>query len=108
MQPDEIQSAIGFAEAKRVELVATQPAVKHDSRVVAMLPKLAEEYRRQISEGLDGSPRAPLKVRALLRQLYGGKIWLKPSEDGSLGSEGTWQVRAPVPQFGGFSHYGMQ
>ena len=24
------------------------------------------------------------------------------------GSEGTWQLRAPMPEFGGFTQYGMQ
>ena len=52
-----------------------------------MLPRAAEAYRRQIEQGLDGDPRAALKARVILRDLFGGKIRLVPESDGSLWAE---------------------
>jgi hypothetical protein len=49
-----------------------------------MLPRGAEAYRRQITLGLDGDPRAALKARVILRELFGGKIRLVPQLDGGL------------------------
>jgi hypothetical protein len=39
-------------------------------------------YRQQIALGLDGDPRAALKARVILRELFGGKIRLVPDENG--------------------------
>jgi hypothetical protein len=40
--------------------------------------------KRQIAQGLDGSPREAAKARLLLRELFGGKIRLVPGADKSL------------------------
>ena len=31
-------------------------------------------YRKQIAAGSDGDPRAALKARVILRELFGGKV----------------------------------
>ena len=56
LEPDEIQAAIERAEEKRKELVDMQPAAKRSAKLLAMLPKAAETYRRQIAQGLDEDP----------------------------------------------------
>jgi hypothetical protein len=52
------------------------------AKMFTMLPRAAEPYRRQIALGLDGDPRAGLKARSILRDLFGGKITLVPQLDG--------------------------
>lgn len=51
-----------------------------------MLPKAAELYRKQISDGLDGSPEAAAKARTILRDMI-GEIRLQPTSDGGLWAE---------------------
>ena len=51
-----------------------QPAAKQSAKVLSILPRAAELYRRQITLGLDGDPRAALKARVFLREWFGGKI----------------------------------
>ena len=48
MAADEIQAAIERAEAKRSELQSLDPAAMPPAKVFRMLPRAAEEYRRQI------------------------------------------------------------
>ena len=84
MTADEIQAAIDRAEEKRAELQDQQLAAMASSKVFTMLPRAAEAYRRQITLGLDGDPRAALKARMILRELFGGKIRLVPQLDGGL------------------------
>jgi hypothetical protein len=69
MTTDEVQLAITSAEAKRAELLAAQPEAKVTARILTTLPKAAETYRRQITEGTNGNPRAAAKARAAIRQL---------------------------------------
>jgi hypothetical protein len=81
MEPDEIQIAIDRAEQKRHELLDTQPAAKQSAKMIALLPKAAESYRRQIAQGLDNDPRAAGKARVILRKLL-GNIRLIPEQSG--------------------------
>ena len=78
LEADELEAAIERAEQKRRELMAAQPAAKESARLVAMLPKAADEYRKQIAMGLDDNPRAALKARAVLRKLMPGNVRLVP------------------------------
>lgn len=84
MTADEIQAAIDRAEAKRRELEEQGPAAKPSSRLFTMLPQAAEAYRRQITQGLAGDPRAALKARMLLKDLFGGEIRIVPDDQGGL------------------------
>ena len=85
MTADEIQAAIDLATAKRNELQhQQQQGAMPSARMFAMLPRAAEAYRRQITLGLEGDPRAALKARVILRELFGGKIRLVPQLDGGL------------------------
>ena len=84
MPADEIQAAIERAEAKRRELEDQQPAARQSAKVLSILPKAAEMFRRQVELGLDGDPRAALKARMLWREWFGGKIRLEPLPDGGL------------------------
>ena len=58
----------------------------------SVLPKAAEAYRRQIALGLEGEPRAALKVRSILRGLFGGEIRLVPEPNGGLAAH--WNLHA--------------
>jgi site-specific DNA recombinase len=93
---DELQSAIDRALEKRRQLEAAQPEVKQSASILAALPKAAALYRQQIELGLDGDPRAALKARVILRQLFGGKIVLQPGPDQSLWAEYALQPSALV------------
>jgi len=84
MTADEIQAAIDPATAKRKELQDQQPGAIPSAKMFTMFPRAAEAYRRQITLGLDGDPRAALKARSILRELFGGKIRLVPQLDGGL------------------------
>lgn len=84
MPADEIQAAIDRAESKRRELQDQQPEAKQSAKVLTMLPKAAELYRRQIAQGLDGNEREALKARVFLRDWFGGRIALEPLPDGGL------------------------
>ena len=46
MTADEIQAAIDRAEDKRRELEAQQPRARESAKVLSMLPRAAEKYRR--------------------------------------------------------------
>jgi site-specific DNA recombinase len=94
MTGDEIQAALDRAEQKRRELEAQQPAAQQSARVISMVPKAAELYRRQIVQGLDGDPRAALKARVFLREWFGGKIRLEPLADGGLVAHWNQNVAA--------------
>lgn len=84
MTADELQAAIDRAESKRRELEAEQPEAKQSARVLSILPRAADLYRRQVAQGLDGDPRAALKARVFLRDWFSGKIRLEPLPDGGL------------------------
>jgi hypothetical protein len=85
MAPDEIEAAIQRAEGKLQELEARQPSAKESARVLSMLPRAAELYRRQVANGLSGDPREALKPRVTLRSLVvDGKIVMSPGEGGTL------------------------
>jgi hypothetical protein len=84
MEPDELQAAIERAEGKRRELVAAQPAAKESAKLIAMLPKAADRYRKQINLGLDGDPREAVKARVVLRKMVKKDIVLEPDGEGGL------------------------
>ena len=84
MTADEIQAAIDRATEKHRELQNQHQTTMPSARMFTMLPKAAEAYRRQITMGLGGDPRAALKARSILRELFGGKIRLVPQLDGGL------------------------
>lgn len=78
MAPDELQFAVDRAEAKRSQLLASQPAAKASAQVLTTLPRAAAAYRRQIAEGPAGDARAAARARAAVKQLVGGEIKLLP------------------------------
>jgi DNA invertase Pin-like site-specific DNA recombinase len=81
---DDLQAAIERAEASRESLKAAAPAAKQQARVLALLPKAAAAYLRQIEAALDGAdPRRIVAGRLILRDLI-GKIAYTPEPDGSL------------------------
>ena len=57
MATDELQAAIDRAEVKRRELEAARPQAQRNARVLTMLPRVAELYRKQIALGLAGDAR---------------------------------------------------
>ena len=84
MTADELQAAIDRAEEKRRELQELQGGAGLPDKALAILPRAAELYRRQVALGLDGHPDAILKARLFLREWLGGKIRLEPLPDGGL------------------------
>jgi len=84
MTADELQAAIDRAEAERRVLESQQPATKASAKVVSIVPRAAELYRRQITKGLEGDEREVLKARVFLREWFTGKIRLEPLPDGGL------------------------
>jgi hypothetical protein len=61
-----------------------QPHAKQSAKVLSILPRAADLYKRQMERGLDGNPREALKARVFLREWLGGKIRLEPLPDGGL------------------------
>lgn len=92
MAADELLAVIDRAEAKRHELTSQQPAARESAKILAMLPKAAETYRRQIVKGLEGDDQEALKARLILRELFGGAIRLVPEPGGGLVAH--WNLHA--------------
>lgn len=84
LPPDELQAAIERAEAKRRALEVEQPEAKQSAKMLSILPRAADLYRRQIAQGLDGNAHEALKARVFLRDWFSGKIRLEPLPDGGL------------------------
>jgi site-specific DNA recombinase len=84
LPPDELQAAIERAESKRRDLEGQQPAAKASARLLAMLPWAAEEFRKQLVLGLEGSERDVLRARVALKRHFGGEIRLITEPDGGL------------------------
>jgi site-specific DNA recombinase len=89
---DELQVAINRAQSKRGELAAAQSS-GDVAKIISMLPRAAEIYRKAIADGLEGKPDAMAKARVILRDLL-GDVQLRPKEDGSLWAE--YQMRPAV------------
>lgn len=107
MPADELQAAIDLAEAKRRDLQDQQlGATAPMSKVVAIMPREAEPYRRQVALGLDGNSQAALKARLFLREWFGGKIRLEPLADGGLMAHGNQNIGALVSAVGTYSSGG--
>jgi hypothetical protein len=68
MTDEDLQAAITRAESKRAELAAVQTK-SETAKVLSLLPKAAEAYRRHVVAGLDGHPEATAKARNMLRDL---------------------------------------
>lgn len=93
LTPDELQAAIDRAEAKCGQAFDVQPTERENARVLAMLPRTAELYRKQIDQGLGGDPAASAKARTILREML-SEIMLSPGEGGSLWAEYAMQPAA--------------
>ena len=104
---DEIQVAIERAEAKRSELQGLDMAGIPPAKVFRTLPRAAEEYRRQIALGLDGEPRAALKARSILRELFGGRIRLVPEPRGGLTAHWNLHTAALLQGLGAYGSGGV-
>ncbi len=48
LEPDELQLAIDAAQIKRRDLLDVQPRARQSAKILTMLPKAAEAYRKQI------------------------------------------------------------
>ena len=83
LEPDELAAAIARIEAKRAELKASVPAAREIAKVMAMLPKAAAAYLKQVDAFAAGDPKATVKVRLMLKGMIGA-IRLAPEPDGSL------------------------
>jgi hypothetical protein len=71
MEPDELQSAIDRVRAKRQQLAISLLPADGAAKVLAMLPRAAEIYCKQIIAGLDDNPEATGRAREVLRELIG-------------------------------------
>jgi hypothetical protein len=49
--------------------------------VLTILPRAAEEFQRQVAEGLNGDERAAHKARMVLREMCSGRIDMKREGD---------------------------
>ena len=86
---DESQAAIDRAEVKRRELEDQRFGANGSiNKALAVMPRAAELYRRQVALGLDGNQQAAQKARMFPREWFGGKIRLEPLADG--GSMAHW------------------
>jgi site-specific DNA recombinase len=83
LEADELAAAIARIEAKRTELKAAQPVERERTNVLAMLPKAAAAYLKQVDAFVAGDPRATQRVRIMLKSMV-GPIKLSPGEGGSL------------------------
>ncbi len=97
MQADEIQAVIDTAEAKRRELQEQQLGASLPmAKALAIMPRTAELYRRQVAKGIDGNPQAAQKARVFLREWFGGKIRLEPLAGGGLMAHWNQNIGALV------------
>lgn len=81
---EDLQAAIERAEASRQALRAAAPAGRKQAKVLALLPKAAAAYLKQIEAALDGAdPRRIVAGPLILKDLI-GKISYIPEPDGSL------------------------
>jgi chromosome segregation ATPase len=79
---DELAAIIQKAEAKRAELLAAQPEAKRMDKVLHALPAAAEQYRQQITKGLQGNRTEAGRARIAVRKLLGDQINLLPAKGG--------------------------
>lgn len=81
MSPDDIMAVIEKVEARRVELMASQPEAKHRAKLLRALPAAAKQYRDQLNKGFGGNIIEAGRARVEIRQLVGKSIVLKPAKD---------------------------
>jgi hypothetical protein len=107
MPADELQAAIDRAEAKRGKLHEQQLAANVPmSKALAIMPRAAELYRRQVALGLDGNQQAALKARLFFREWFGGKIRLEPLAGGGLMAHWNQNIGALVSAVGTYGSGG--
>ena len=72
------------ADRDALDQANTQAQDRGLDKVVRMLPRIADAYRRQVKSLMDGSAdqRAVHSARAALRDLFGGPVRLIPAESG--------------------------
>jgi hypothetical protein len=99
MTADEIQAGIDRAEAKRRAIMAQQAVAKQRAKVLAMLPKAAAMYLKQLEAGLAGDDRAVLRARHIPRD-YLGPITLTPGKAGELWASYRLNAGALVKEAG--------
>jgi DNA invertase Pin-like site-specific DNA recombinase len=83
MTADELQGLVERVQAKVAALKEAQPPERERARVLALLPKAAAAYLKQVDAFAAGDPVATQKVRAMLQVMI-GPITLSPGEGGSL------------------------
>ena len=100
MTTEELHAAIDRAEEKRRELQGLQDGAGSPAKALAILPRAAELYRRQVALGIDGHPEAILKARLFLQEWFGGKIRLEPLPGGGLMAHWNQSVGALLKGLG--------
>ena len=86
LAPDELEAALAKAYEKRRSLI-NAPSMANITRLIAMLPSAAEDFREQIKQGLAGDRAASMRARIVLRQLFGGQIKVLPDQGGGVYAE---------------------
>ena len=81
LAPDELRMAIDRAEAKRAELLQGQPEAKATAKILRILPKAAEKFRKEIEAGLEGDAVAAARARAAVSMLIDGEFKLTPDPE---------------------------
>ena len=100
MTTEELHAAIDRAEEKRRELQGLQDGAGSPAKALAILPRAAQLYRRQVALGIDGHPEAILKARLFLQEWFGGKIRLEPLPGGGLMAHWNQSVGALLKGLG--------
>ena len=78
---DDFMASIAKLEARKAELIANRPEAKQQAKLLRALPAAAKQYRDQIAKGFGGDLIEAGRARVAVRQLLGGSITLKPSQD---------------------------
>ena len=83
MTADELEGLVDRVQAKVTALKAAQPPDRERAQVLALLPKAAAAYLKQVDAFAEGDEAATQKVRQMLKTMI-GQITLTPGADGSL------------------------
>lgn len=83
MTVDELEGLVDRVQAKVTALKAAQPPDRERAKVMALLPKAATAYLKQVDAFAAGDATAALKVRQMLKTMI-GPITLTRGQDGSL------------------------
>jgi hypothetical protein len=96
MRNEDIQNAINNAEEERDALGMNPPGKREIDKIVTVLPKAAEIYRRQLAKGLSKDPGAVLKAREVLRAIIGEVTMVPVAAKGKVPA-----ISKPVTSSGG-------